>query len=223
MKREAGTAPIVEPSVRRALQLVIALGALLHVVGLTYPREVVFDEVHWGKSVSAYCCTGQRVFDIHPPHGKLLLALGAKLGGYDGQFSFGGLASRSTDQPVFFLRLVPALAGIAIPPLFLLLLRFLGASLPAALLGALALVFDNAILLETHLILFDGILVASILGQSSVCSRRIAWFRPLAVRLLSAGSGALAGLAVGTKFTGLCRRRSSSRTWRSASPANDTT
>jgi dolichyl-phosphate-mannose--protein O-mannosyl transferase len=34
----------------------------------------VFDEVTFGKFVQAYCCTGERFFDIHPPHGKLLIA-----------------------------------------------------------------------------------------------------------------------------------------------------
>ena len=203
MTRAADAGSIVTPSVRRALALVIALGALVHFIGLTYPRQVVFDEVHWGKSASAYCCTGQRVFDIHPPHGKLLLALGAKLGGYDGTFSFEQIGQPYTNQPVFFLRLVPAIAGIAIPALFLILLRQLGASPPAALLGGLALVFDNAMLLETRLILFDGILVAAILG-SLVCLLAVdRAASPLRQRLLCAGAGALAGLAVGTKFTGL--------------------
>ena len=203
MTRAADAGSIVTPSVRRALVLVIGLGALVHFIGLTYPRQVVFDEVHWGKSASAYCCTGQRVFDIHPPHGKLLLALGAKLGGYDGTFSFEQIGQPYTNQPVFFLRLVPAIAGIAIPALFLILLRQLGASPPAALLGGLALVFDNAMLLETRLILFDGILVAAILG-SLVCLLAVDR-APSALRQvrLCAGAGALAGLAVGTKFTGL--------------------
>lgn len=203
MTSSAAPASVVTPSVRRALALVVVLGALVHFIGLTYPRQVVFDEVHWGKSASAYCCTGQRVFDIHPPHGKLLLALGAKLGGYDGHFSFEQIGQPYTNQPVFFLRLVPAIAGIAIPALLLILLRQLGASPPAALLGALALVFDNAMLLETRLILFDGILVAAILG-SLVCLLAVdRSASPLRQRLLCAGAGAFAGLAVGTKFTGL--------------------
>ena len=203
MTPSAAPQSVVTPSVRRALVLVIVLGAIVHFAGLTYPRQVVFDEVHWGKSASAYCCTGTRVFDIHPPHGKLLLALGAKLGGYDGKFTFEQIGQPYTDQPVFFLRLVPAIAGIAIPALFLILLRQLGASLPASLLGALALVFDNAMLLETRLILFDGILVAAILG-SLVCLLAVDRARSAGRgRLLCVGAGALAGLAVGTKFTGL--------------------
>lgn len=196
-------AAIVTPAVARALALLILLGAIVHFTGLTHPREVVFDEVHWGKSVTAYCCTGQRVFDIHPPHGKLLLTIGAWLGGYDGKLSFDEIGQSYGDEPVFFLRLVPALVGIAIPPLFLLLLRYLGASFPAAFFGGLLLVFDNALLVETKFILFDGILVAAIIG-SLVCVLAIDRASSVnARRALAVGGGALAGLAVGTKFTGL--------------------
>ena len=188
---------------RRALVVVIVLSAIVHFVGLTYPRQVVFDEVHWGQSVNAYCCNGQRQFDVHPPHGKLLITLGAVLGGYKGDLTFDRIGQPFTDQPVFFLRLMPALAGIAIAPLFLLLLRYLGASLPAALFGALMIVFDNAILLETRLMLFDGILVAAELG-ALVCVMA-ADRAPTTgkARLQAALCGAFAGLSVGTKFTGL--------------------
>jgi dolichyl-phosphate-mannose--protein O-mannosyl transferase len=193
-------------SARTARGAVIALvvaGALTHFIGLTSPRQVVFDEVHWGKFVSAYCCTGQRVFDVHPPHGKLLLTLGGVLGGYDGAFSFDHIGQPYDNQPVFFLRLIPALVGIALAPLFFAFLRSLGSSLPTAFLGGSLLVCDNALLLETRVLVFDGLLVAAILG-SLVCllqadavaaaHRRMLWW---------IASGALAGLAVGIKFTGL--------------------
>ncbi len=187
---------------RRALVLVTVLSAIVHFVGLTYPREVVFDEVHWGQSVNAYCCNGQRQFDVHPPHGKLLITLGAVLGGYKGDLTFDRIGQPFTDQPVFFLRLMPALAGIAIAPLFLLLLRYLGASLPAALFGALMIVFDNAILLETRLMLFDGILVAAELG-ALVCVMAADRAKSWRAMALTLAGGGFAGLAVGTKFTGL--------------------
>jgi len=190
-------------SVRTALLVLVIIGAVTHFAGLTSPRQVVFDEVHWGKSVSAYCCTGQRVFDVHPPHGKLLLTLGPVLGGYDGHFSFDHIGQPYGAEPVFFIRLVPALVGILIPPLFLLFLRYLGASLPAAFLGGVMMAFDNAMLLETHILVFDGILVAAVLG-SLVClfaAEQAASVNK--ARVFYVLTGALAGLAVGTKFTGL--------------------
>jgi dolichyl-phosphate-mannose-protein mannosyltransferase len=187
--------------VRRALIWLVALGATTHLLNLTSPREVVFDEVTMGGYVRAYCCTGERVLDMHPPHAKLLIAAVVRLAGFDGAFTFEKIGLPYGDTPVFALRLVPALAGILIPPLFLLLLLELGASFPIAALGGLLLALDNALLLETRIIVWDGILVAATLG-SLVCflsaqraPARIGW------RILAAG--ALAGLAVGSKLTGL--------------------
>ena len=39
---------------------------------LAYPRQVVWDEHHFGKFVNGYL-SGAYFFDIHPPLGKLLL------------------------------------------------------------------------------------------------------------------------------------------------------
>ena len=126
---------MLDRSDRLALALIVVLGIATHFIGLTHPREVVFDEVLMGKHVSSYCCTGQHTFDVHPPHGKELIAIGAWIGGADGKFSFDHIGLQYENQPVFFFRLVPALFGVAIAPLFFLLLRFLGGSYAVALLG----------------------------------------------------------------------------------------
>ena len=185
----------------RACVFLIALGAATHFVGLTHPREIVFDEATMGNFVSAYCCTHERIFDLHPPHGKLLIALGAKLGGYNGDFKFTTIGAPYGNQPVFALRLVPALAGIIVPPLFLLLLIELGASFPAAVLGGILAALDNALLLETKIIVWDGLLVASVLA-SLVCFCVAQRHRTHAAYWLAAAGG-FAGLAVGCKLTGL--------------------
>ncbi|HUL74936.1 MAG TPA: phospholipid carrier-dependent glycosyltransferase [Vicinamibacterales bacterium] len=190
-------------SARAAFVSLVAIGVLTHFIGLTSPKEVVFDEVHWGKSVSAYCCTGQRVFDVHPPHGKLLLTLGAVAGGYDGTFDFDHIGEPYTTQPVFFLRLVPALVGVLIAPLFFLFLRYLGASLPAAFLGGLMMALDNAMLLETRILVFDGVLVAAILGSLVALFASEQAASVMKARMWYVATGALAGMSVGTKFTGL--------------------
>jgi len=69
--------------------------------------------------------------------------------------------------------------------------------------GGFLLALDNALILETRTMLFDGVLVASSLGAlvslltiERATSPARAWVWTLAC-------GALSGLAVGTKFTGL--------------------
>ena len=191
----------VQTGTAGAVATLLCLAALTHFIGLTYPREVVFDEATMGKFVAGYCCTGEKVFDLHPPNAKLLIGLSARLAGFDGRFPFGTIGLPYGETPVFALRLVPALAGTAIPALFFLLLREWRASFPSAFLGGVLLALDNALILETRIIVWDGILVAATIG-ALVCFFRGAGRSRLEWRWLAA-AGALAGLAAGTKFTGL--------------------
>jgi dolichyl-phosphate-mannose-protein mannosyltransferase len=187
------------PGIRRQAAVLLVVGALTHFVGLTSPRQVVFDEVTFGQYVQAYCCTGERFFDIHPPHGKLLVALAARIGGFDRSFVFERIGQPYGAAPVAALRVVPALAGTLIPLLFFLLLRELKASPRIALIGGLLVALDNGFLAETRLLLIDGILIAATLG-ALVCFLAAQRSGRLWVLV---SSGLLAGLAVGTKLTGL--------------------
>src|SRR5688572_26002849 len=90
------------------LMSLLAVAAATHLIGLGQPREVVFDEVHFGKFVSAYCCTGQRFFDIHPPHAKLLIAGAVKVSGYTGNLSFEHIGQSYGDSSPIPWRIVPA-------------------------------------------------------------------------------------------------------------------
>ena len=129
---------------KRLLLVLLVAAALVRLVGLTHVREVIFDEVHFGKFATAYCCSHDRIFDIHPPHAKLLIAGAARLFGYRGGFSFKQIGmAYPTDFPLFGFRFVPALAGIGIVVLFYLFLLQLGASSYAGFAGALCLAFDN--------------------------------------------------------------------------------
>jgi dolichyl-phosphate-mannose--protein O-mannosyl transferase len=194
---------VQSPAVRRALLILLIAGAITRLPGLASPPVVVFDEVHWGKAVNAYCCTGERIFDVHPPHGKLLLTLGAVLTGYEGGVSFDSIGLPYQAHPAWGFRLLPALVGIAIPLIFFAFLLALGGSLPAAFMGGALLLLDNALLLETHVLLFDGILVAAILGTLTCVLHVETAASPKTARYWRLAAGALAGLAVGTKFTGL--------------------
>jgi dolichyl-phosphate-mannose-protein mannosyltransferase len=181
----------------------LALGLLLHLPALERPREVVFDEVYFGQYVTAYCCTGERFFDIHPPHAKLLLAGSAWAAGFRGGHGEWAIGKPyGARVPVWALRLLPNLVGALIPLLALLVLLQLGASRPAALLAGLALALDNALLIQTRYLLLDGLLLAATLGALA-CFLRAA--RELGPRRLAwdLATGALAGLAIGTKVTGL--------------------
>ncbi|MEQ2309100.1 Protein O-mannosyl-transferase 1 [Ameca splendens] len=85
------------------LDLVLVLVSLLSLwtrLGrLSYPSSVVFDEVYYGQFVSLYM---KRIFfvdDSGPPLGHMILALGAYLGGFDGNFVWNRIGA-GTQQPV---------------------------------------------------------------------------------------------------------------------------
>lgn len=182
---------------------ILVLSISLHLVGLTYPSQVIFDEVHFGKFVNAYCCTHEHFFDIHPPHAKLLIAGVVALTSYDGSFPFRNISDHFTpDVPVLAFRIVPALFGMILPLLIFVLVRQLGGGLLAAFLAAAAVLLDNALLVQTRIIALDGILLVAQFGALSayLASRKkmgnSRWYFLVV-------AGILCGLAAGTKFTGL--------------------
>ena len=186
----------------RLAALLLLLGLLSRGIGLGHPDSVVFDEVHFGKYATAYCCTGTRIFDSHPPHSKLLIAGGARLAGYDGGVAFERIGEPFGEVSPVPLRLVPMLAGALLAPLIFVLLLQLGASTPAALLGGLLVLLDNALVVQARLVSPDTLLIAATFGSLALilaaerAAGRRAW-------LLYGLAGAVAGLAVGSKHTGM--------------------
>ncbi|MGH3786621.1 MAG: phospholipid carrier-dependent glycosyltransferase [Pseudonocardiaceae bacterium] len=169
------------------------LAAVTRLVAFTHPRAIVFDEVHFRGFALGYL-DGSYFFDIHPPLGKLLLAGWAKLWGVS--------ATVQSADPAVVLRLLPALAGTALVTVFYLLLRELTASRKVATFGAVLLLLDNAILVESRFILIDSMLL--LFGISAItcylASRR---YTGRAHWILLASSAVLAGMAASTKWTGL--------------------
>ncbi|MCJ1402446.1 hypothetical protein MMC11_005666 [Xylographa trunciseda] len=143
-----------------ALGVITALAFVTRFWGIGHPNEVVFDEVHFGKFASYYL---QRTyfFDVHPPFGKLLFALMGWFVGYDGHFLFDNIGDSYIDNKVPYVafRAMPALLGsLTVPTVFLIMWES-GYSLPAAVLAACLVLFDNAHIGQTRLILLDATLV----------------------------------------------------------------
>jgi dolichyl-phosphate-mannose-protein mannosyltransferase len=188
---------------RQRIIFLLVVGTLLHFIDLAEPRSVIFDEVHFGKFISSYCCTGSNIFDIHPPHAKLLIAAAARIGGYDGNFDFQRIGEDYGNTSIFWIRFLPAVWGTLIPVAFLYLLMMMGVSATVAFAGALLLTLDNAFLLQTRVIALDGLLILSIILSIAFflhAARATSWKKQIALWVLS---GVFIGLSVGTKFTGL--------------------
>ncbi|CAR26403.1 hypothetical protein ZYGR_0H02110 [Zygosaccharomyces rouxii] len=124
-----------------------------------YPKEVVFDEVHFGKFASYYL-ERSFFFDVHPPLAKMLIAFIGFLSGYDGSFKFDEIGHSYVQNPAPFLqyRCFNAFLGtITVPLLFNTLKEFNFKAITCAF-GALLVAIDNAHVTETRLILLDAFL-----------------------------------------------------------------
>ncbi len=152
------------------LVILVLVNTCLHLYKISYPAEPVFDEVHFATYAANYI--NHRPFlDIHPPLGKLLYAAILTLfpddRTKDAEFvSFtrtknGAILTNSTDRsykdfPYIPLRIFASFFGIGITIFFYLFLRGIGVGEIGALIATFALTLENAFLIETRLILMNG-------------------------------------------------------------------
>ena len=189
---------------RAVLLLLSALALVTRFAMLAYPRQVVWDEHHFGKFVNGYL-SGAYFFDIHPPLGKLLLALSAWAGGYDGAQTWEKIGTPIAPAvPLLALRGPSALQGSALVPLAFAASRAMGVSTAGSLLPACGVLFDACYLAESRLVLTDATLLLGFALQIWGCAASDAHpplSRAWAVRVGAAGVGI--ALASCTKWTGL--------------------
>jgi len=189
---------IPRPTAKQALIIVTILSLLTHGLWFGNPNTTVFDEVHFGKFVSAYS-TGEYYFDIHPPLGKLMIAGFGKMFGFQPEFSFAQIGDSFPDKTYLSLRFLPTFTGALLAPVIALLVLALGMSATAALFAGSLIALDNALLVQSRLILLDPFLLlfgfGALLCYALWRNGRSAWW------LL--GSGVLAGGAASIKWTAL--------------------
>jgi dolichyl-phosphate-mannose-protein mannosyltransferase len=71
---------------------------------LENPKNVVFDEMHYGKYAAHYL-KNTFFFDANPPLGKLMVAFAGYLADFDGKFGFDKIGQEYTDNvPLWTLR-----------------------------------------------------------------------------------------------------------------------
>lgn len=128
---------------------------------LGFPGKVVFDESYFGLFATKYL-SGQYYFDIHPPLVKLLFGFFAWISGAKPGFDFLE-GSAYGDFPYLFLRILSASVGWGVVVLAYLFMRKLKFSRRVAFLAGFFVLFDNAFLIQSRLILMDIFLLFFIL------------------------------------------------------------
>lgn len=100
-------------------------------------------------------------FDVHPPFGKLLFAFAGWLVGYDGSFTFDNIGDSyiTNKVPYVAYRSMPATLGALTVATVFMIMWESNYSLPACLVAAGLVLFDNAHVAQTRLILLDATLV----------------------------------------------------------------
>jgi len=141
-----------------AIGIILGLSIVTHFIFFGLPKETVFDEVHFGKFVSAYF-SHEYYFDIHPPLGKLLIAGAGRIVNFSPEFDFGQIGEKYNNNKYTALRLLPTLAGTLLPLVIYLLCLEIGFKRRTAFLAGLLIIFENSILVQSRFILMDAFLI----------------------------------------------------------------
>jgi dolichyl-phosphate-mannose-protein mannosyltransferase len=168
-----------------ALLLVTLAAALFRLPGLGYPGEEYFDEVYHAKTALEYLQGQPPTEWVHPPTAKLLIAVGVALFGYE----------------PWAWRLAPALAGILLAPVFLLLALRVLPTRRAAVLATVLLLLDGVYLVQSRVAMTN---VFAVLFQqlSALLVLRAGSAERLSITRMAAAGLAL-GLALSTRWTSL--------------------
>ncbi|KAK0188988.1 glycosyltransferase family 39 protein [Armillaria mellea] len=136
------------------------LAFALRLYKLSHPDQVVFDEVHFGKFASYYLLRTY-YFDVHPPFAKLLFGLAGWFVGFDGQFQFEEIGDSYTVNhvPYIGMRALPAILGSLTIPVVYAIMKQSGYSTVIAAFSASLILFDNAHIAQSRLILLDATLI----------------------------------------------------------------
>jgi dolichyl-phosphate-mannose-protein mannosyltransferase len=176
------------PGPRRDLAIALLFtlaAAAFRLPRLGVPGEEVFDEVYHAKTALQYLNGESPTEWVHPPTAKLLIAVGVWVFGY----------------VPWAWRLMPALAGVALAPVFYLLARRVLLTERAAVLATVLLLCDGVYLVQSRIAMTN---IFAVLFQ--VAAALFILRAALGPRLSApdmAAAGLFLGLAVSTRWTSL--------------------
>ncbi|KAK6454316.1 dolichyl-phosphate-D-mannose:protein O-D-mannosyltransferase [Scheffersomyces xylosifermentans] len=189
------------------LYLVAALALAsfyVRLYNLSYPKSVVFDEVHFGGFSRKYIL-GTYFMDVHPPLAKMLFAAVGALGGFKGDFEFKSIGDYFPEgTPYVLMRQFPAVLGVGTVLLAYFTLRQSGVRPIIAAVTAFLLIIENSNVTISRYILLDSPLLFFIAAAVYAWKKfeiqtpfSANWFRALLA------TGVALGLALSSKWVGL--------------------
>ena len=137
--------------------VITAIAAFVRLYRIAVSNFVVWDEAHFGK-FGAFYLERQYYFDVHPPLGKLLIALSGLLANFDGSFKFeGGEYPENCNYK--FMRCFNCMFGILCAPLAYKTALKMGYSLWTVYFISLMVAFEMLSMTLSKFILLDSILL----------------------------------------------------------------
>ncbi|MGJ5085784.1 phospholipid carrier-dependent glycosyltransferase [Bradyrhizobium sp. HKCCYLRH1065] len=177
-------------SVRRCVMTTLLIFAIAHVVlmiGLASPPKFVFDEVHYvpaARQMLGLAPATPQLNPMHPPLAKELIALSIRTFG-DNAFAWRYPGT--------------VLGGLAVAAIYLCGLALFAAQWPA-IAAALLAAFNQMLFVQARIAMLDiGALAFSLLGIAAFLFS----FRQRRPQVVFALAGALFGLAIACKWSGL--------------------
>ena len=146
---------------------VCSLATRLHKV--LEPQHVCWDETHFGKMANWYL-NNTFFFDVHPPLGKMLIALSGHLTGYNGTFGFENPGHEYNGTKYEGMRIFCTTMGAFLPPLTAISVWNLTGSLVSAIAAGIMLTLDTGMIALTQYILLDSPLLFFISLTSAFCT-----------------------------------------------------
>ena len=188
------------------LAALIVVSATLHLIRISYPARPAFDEAYFATEAADYLIH-QPYLEYHPPLGKMLYAAALAASPHrtlttstlfintfldaDKNITVSTTGEDYGGFPYVDMRLVSAAFGLLLPLVLYAFLRGIGVGPVGSFVGAFMAVFENALLVETRLILLNGMYLA--FGLAALA----AFFGKRRSRTLA---GALFGLAFAVKW-----------------------
>ncbi|KAI5969193.1 hypothetical protein CANMA_001746 [Candida margitis] len=135
--------------------------SFLRIYKIYQPANIVFDEIHILRYVQHYF-KGTFSVDVHPPLGKLIYFILAKLGHFDPDADFEFIGQPYSNVPYTLMRLFSGVCGILTVNLAYFTVR-LDYDYLVSLFAAALVLFENSLTTQSKFILLDS---ALILGQA---------------------------------------------------------
>lgn len=138
--------------------LVTLLSFQVRFKGIDRNGKVVWDEAHFGK-FGSYYIRHEFYHDVHPPLGKMLIALSEWIAGFDGNFDFESNETYPENVNFKIMRQFNATFGALCVPLAFATARWMGLNYWSTYLITLMVTLEHSFIVLSKFILLDSMLI----------------------------------------------------------------